>query len=230
MTCKVCDGKGDWPEAGVSCPLCDRECRIEIPDAEYEFCPYCQTVGLKNEEICPVCHGIGYRYPGIQQEVLDRLPGRSSAEAPIFFIEAGTHHTASQTLDGLVSDLSGELRIYDPYYGDRTLKHLELLKHCGPIRFLTERKGGGQSATLATQFSDFLNEYPQFEFRKNSGSGVHDRFILSNEALIILGHGLVSLGGKKDSFIIRLPVDAMPDMTNQVRDRFDTLWSAAGQL
>jgi hypothetical protein len=47
--------------------------------------------------------------------------------------------------------------------------------------------------------------------------------------MLILGHGLKDIGGK-ESFIIRLGRDLVPDLLNEVRKVFDARWKIAKSI
>ena len=60
----------------------------------------------------------------------------------------------------------------------------------------------------------------------HSGRDIHDRFVLSDDELILLGHGLKDIGSK-DSFIIRIGRDLAGDLIDTVHDSFETKWQQA---
>jgi hypothetical protein len=64
------------------------------------------------------------------------------------------------------------------------------------------------------------------EFREYPGSDLHDRYILADAELIILGHGLKDLGNR-DSFIIRIPDSLSPDINLSVGSAFNKKWASS---
>jgi hypothetical protein len=123
--------------------------------------------------------------------------------------------------------LEGELRICDPYFGSGSLIRLhELVGR--PIRFLTSKvestdKAGG---VFADRLSEFKVEHPTLEVRKNAGRELHDRYILSEDSLVLLGHGLKDIG-KRDSFVVRLGKDQVGDVISDLAAAFDDKWAKA---
>jgi len=72
---------------------------------------------------------------------------------------------------------------------------------------------------------DFIKERPRTEFRlAQKPNELHDRYVVTGDTLLILGHGLKDIGGK-ESFIIRLGRDLVPDLIDELNNAFDARWS-----
>jgi hypothetical protein len=140
----------------------------------------------------------------------------------VVFVKAGTPWTAHQNLQIIFSELDGDIRICDPYFGTASLHKLELLTHCRSIRFLTKQP----DKSIASELRDFISEYPQLEVRKARAPDLHDRFVLTSDELILLGHGLKDVGGK-DSFIVRLGKQHAGDLITTMAQSFDEKWKVA---
>ena len=102
----------------------------------------------------------------------------------------------------------------------------DLLTHYSSIRFLTKKPDKEEKTFIGRQLRDFTSEHPHVEVRKAQGKDLHDRFILTSDELILLGHGLKDVGGK-DSFIIRLGRHLTGDVITTVLQAFDKKWKAA---
>jgi hypothetical protein len=72
--------------------------------------------------------------------------------------------------------------------------------------------------------TEFQTQFPHVSIRRDSSGTLHDRYILSDDQLILLGHGLKDIGNK-DSFAIRIPKTMAEDLLKTVRDNFDAKWS-----
>ena len=121
------------------------------------------------------------------------------------------------------------IRICDPYYGVRTLDSLDHIPTAGRVRFLTGQTTE-EGRRLRGAMRDFRRERPNIVFRRAARpSELHDRYVITNEQLLILGHGLKDIGGR-ESFIIRLSRDQSPDLIRETIATFDTRWSNATQL
>jgi hypothetical protein len=144
-------------------------------------------------------------------------------------IEAGLPRTGRTTLGEMLAGLSGTARICDPYYGARTLDSLEHIPKACAVRFLTARTNESLP-TLQRAIRDFIKERPTTEFRlAQKPHELHDRYVVTGDTLLILGHGLKDIGGK-ESFIIRLGRDLAPDLIDQLNNGFDSRWSVGRSI
>jgi hypothetical protein len=141
-------------------------------------------------------------------------------------IEAGQPRTARIRLAEVLSRIKGGVRICDPYYGLRSLDSLDHIPKTSPIKFLTS-KTNEAPAKLSAAIKDLQKERPNCDFRlAAAGHGIHDRYVLTDDFLLLLGHGLKDIGGK-ESFIVRLEKDLAPDLLKDVAASFDARWHGA---
>src|SRR5574341_2354689 len=145
----------------------------------------------------------------------------------VSFVESGRPRYARQRLGDLLGGLQGVVRICDPYYGVRTLDSLELIPSKISIRFLTFQSGKEDPLKLEAAIKDFLHERPNVELRKlGPPLTLHDRYIVDDMGIKIIGHGLKDIGGK-DSFILALPKDLVEDLVSDLCVNFDAKWLSA---
>jgi hypothetical protein len=141
-------------------------------------------------------------------------------------IEAGQPRTARIRLAEVLSRVKGSVRICDPYYGLRSLDSLDHVPKNCDIKFLTA-KTNESPTKLHAAIKDLQKERPTCEFRlAGAGHGIHDRYVLTDDSLLLLGHGLKDIGGK-ESFIVRLDKELAPDLLKELGASFDTRWQAA---
>ena len=95
--------------------------------------------------------------------------------------------------------LSGPVRVCDPYYGTGYLYRLDLLGGCSEVRFLTRSPDRSEVSFLVRALREFDREHSNMHIRRSRSSDLHDRFLLSEDELVLIGHGLKDLGAK-DSF------------------------------
>lgn len=252
MKCPVCNGSGRHHYyRNVVCARCKG--KGELPDDRINnpICPPCRGTGRHHyyaNALCPVCGGWG-RLRTPFREVL-----KSGGRAPIALlkygyeriynlantitrkpkvtvtmIEAGKPRTAHLKLEKMLSDLRGSVQICDPYYGTGTLLRLELLANCNEVRFLTHTPDTGERAILPRAISEFKKEYPQMQFRNSEAGDFHDRFVISESEIILIGQGLKDLGNK-ESFVIRLPNSIAHDVITSARENFERKWQSATLL
>lgn len=223
VTCKLCKGTGKQHGfRSELCTMCKGD-KVRPWDAERtNECPLCMTTGLERgygPEACHQCDGYGFVYPPAWQQ-------EGEAGPLAWFLEAGKPRTAHLTLRRLFASLSGHVRICDPYYGHGSLLRLDLLKDCKPIWFLTKRADEKERLTLPRAIREYRKEYAAVEFREHSGTDLHDRFILAENELVLLGGGLKDVGNK-DSFVVKLDRSLVGETIDLVLASFDQRWHAA---
>lgn len=161
------------------------------------------------------------------------IPGRRLVEPTlgrqtllVVYVEAGKPRTARRQLADLLEPLAGDIRISDPYYGVRTLDSLSLLKSARSVRFLTARTNEKMDE-VSRAIRDFCRENPKMELRVAAdASSMHDRYVLTDDTLILVGHGLKDIGGK-ESFVIRLGEEVAQALIGTITPAFDAKWSSA---
>lgn len=147
----------------------------------------------------------------------------------IAYIDGGRPRTARRQLGDLLKTVQGPVRISDPYYGVRTLDALELLPGSVAVKFLTaDTSAGGRR--LQGALADFRRERPKVDMRRITvGSVPHDRYIMSPNILMIIGHGLKDIGNR-ESFVIVVDRSMAADLIDELTTSFEARWSAATPL
>ena len=209
-----------------------------------EICKICKGIGSLpddrlNNPVCAPCDGTGRHHYYVNAYCKDcggwgRLPKPVKQTTPrtgviVTMVEAGRPRTAHVQLQRLLHDVKGTVRVCDPYYGTGSLYRLDLLSQCNEVRFLTRTPDSSERTILLRAISEFMKEHPNVLFRRSPSADFHDRFILSDNEIIVLGHGLKDLGNK-DSFVIRLPLDLAHDVIDATRNNFDDRWQNAMDL
>ena len=211
--------------------MCDGRGYRFMPVVLTEQCTFCHGEGLYTparrpwaSEACPHCDAFGMKEPA-------RPPSEGEEGLLVFQLKAGKPYSATMQIEKLFESLSGDVCICDPFYGTKTLARLNGLLHCDCIRFLTCHPDSKEAKTcvLPANVVDYQKEHPKIEFRLHVGNDIHDRYVLADETLIIMGHGLKD-PGNKDSFIVQLPKDVVPDLFEHLLKTFDTRWSQAQPL
>ncbi|MBM3118961.1 MAG: hypothetical protein FJ006_05320 [Chloroflexi bacterium] len=143
----------------------------------------------------------------------------------VCYFTAGKRYTSKKLLtESILHDLKGELRIVDPYCGERTLDVLSSIKD-RPVKFLTrtEKLRQAERTRFLRELKDFQSENPNIEFRDYLHEDIHDRYILSSTSLVILGHSIKDLGSK-ESFAVVLNETISSDVVRALRENFDRRW------
>ncbi len=226
MKCPVCDGGGKHHYyVNAVCEQCKGIGAIPDDRAANPACPPCGGTGRHHyykNKLCDVCGGWG-RLPE---------PVKHSADGGgvlVSMVEAGKPRTAHIQLEKLFSEVTGIVRVCDPYYGTGSLLRLDLLTKCSEVRFLTRTPDSGEKLILPKAIAEFKKEHANTHFRCSASADFHDRYVLSDKEIILLGHGLKDLGNK-ESFVVKLPDTLAHDVIAAARQSFDNKWHVATAL
>lgn len=221
MECPTCEGRGTFPYSTDICPVCKGKTKLDDSRIDHDDCRICKGKGKfpYSTDVCPVCSGWG------------KLPDPPENRGPIsvVLVESGTPRTAHLQVADILEDLRGEVRVCDPFYGAGSLLRLDLLRGCSRVMFLTKDPDGAEREFADRALTEFVRERRQFEVRRCSTRQLHDRYVLTDDDIIILGHGLKDIGNKQ-SFIIRLNRSACGDVLDSVRSTFDSAWATAESI
>lgn len=145
-------------------------------------------------------------------------------KTPIYKIGGQTPYSDKQYLVDVVEKSSGEIKIVDPYYGTNSLKMLGKLDFGRPVKLLTGRLSGVSQTTFSQELQDFKTEHTSIEIAVYPNtSELHDRYIITNDSVIFLGHGIKDLGGK-ESFILIFEKQIGQDIILDLSTNFDQKW------
>lgn len=149
----------------------------------------------------------------------------------VYYFKPEKEYTSKRVLvKNILSNLKGELKIVDPYCGERTLDILTNVKN-DVVKFITnlenlrrKNKGG-----FLRELEDFKKENPNIEFRNYPHTDIHDRYIISSDNLVILGHSIKDLG-TRETFAIILNKDTNKDIFEALVENFSRRWIQSTQL
>jgi hypothetical protein len=190
-----------------------------------------------------LARGIGRAGKRVNRRIIDGeqvyrlvLRGRPAAEIvlgsgdlSVLHIDGTTPRTDRRALGDVFGGLKGIVRVCDPYYGVRSLDSLELIPKSAQVRFITGRTT--ESPTKwAGALKDFKKERPNVELRVAARpQDLHDRYVLTDAKILIIGHGLKDIGNK-ESFVVILLRAVAGDLLGDVQRSFDDKWGRATQL
>jgi len=144
----------------------------------------------------------------------------------LVYFEPGKQFSSKRELaQNILKTLKGNIKIVDPYCGERTLDILKDLKNTN-IKVLTriDNLAGRNRSRFLRDLRDFKIEKPNIEFRDYPNADIHDRYIISSDSLIILGHSIKDLG-KKESFAISLKRNASKNIIDALINNFNNRWN-----
>lgn len=125
----------------------------------------------------------------------------------------------------LISNLKREIFILDPYYGLETLHVLSSFGYTKRVYFLTSKMGGGENAALVNkEIARFKKEFKNIEMRAYPKfDELHDRYIISDNFFVIVGHGLKDFGNK-ECFLIAIPDEDVKGLITTLKTNFKKRW------
>jgi hypothetical protein len=157
-------------------------------------------------------------------EHLLQIPGPQ-----IVYVQSGEYRTARRRIADMFAELSGVIRICDPYYGVQTLDVLEMVPDTCEVRFLTG-VASGTTSKISSAISYFRKQYPHVEMRVYAKPHhLHDRYLIEQDHFWLLGHGIKDIGNK-ESFIVRIKSDHVSDLISDLTATFDVRWSNSTAL
>lgn len=149
----------------------------------------------------------------------------------VFYFESDKRYTSKRILSkNILHNLKGELRIVDPYCGERTLDILGNVKN-RVVKFITrvENLREKDKKRFLRELKDFKSEHSEIEFKNYPHKDIHDRYIISSELLVILGHSIKDLGAK-ESFAIVLNKDTNKNIVETLIENFNKRWKQSSIL
>lgn len=168
--------------------------------------------------------GILYEIMKPGKEYLKSLRGEGELE--IFYFEPEKRYSSKRLLaNGILNTLDGEVKIVDPYCGERTLDMVREVKG-RPIKFLTRLENItniNARDKLLRELKDFKTENANIEFGNYPKVDLHDRYIISPSFIVLLGQSIKDLGAK-ESFAIVLNEASCKNIYEALSENFDRRW------
>jgi hypothetical protein len=156
----------------------------------------------------------------------DILKSKGYEDIEVFYFESGNHYTSKRILsNNLMHKINGNFAIVDPYCDVRTLDVLREVKN-RKVKLITQldKLRPQNKETFLRHLKDFKTEYNHVEFRNYQFNDIHDRYILSADSLIILGHSIKDLGSK-ETFAIWLNEKNAKNIIEELSNNFDRRWT-----
>jgi len=195
-----------------------------VPD-DYVLCPICIGSGkdpFKERQFilpepCPKCKGLG-RIPPVSLK-------KDEGGLSILCISGIEPFTDYIKISEIFQNLSGTIEICDTYFGEDSLTLLGKIPKERNVRCLI-----GMKAKIPASLSKFKKEFPHVKFKQHINDDFHDRYIIDDNFLIILGHGLKDIGQKKESFLIKIQRSLVTDIVDLLRTKFNERWAIAKEI
>lgn len=149
----------------------------------------------------------------------------------VYYFEPEKPFTSKRILSTkILKDLEGELKIIDPYFGVRTLDLLNSIKN-KKIMFLTtlNKLEKNVREQVIREIEEFKKENKNVEIKNYINHDLHDRYIISENSIVILGHSIKDLG-KKESISVVLPKNVCQDFFVIINEKFNDKWRKAQEI
>lgn len=149
----------------------------------------------------------------------------------IIYFEPDKRFTSKRLLSKHILDaLNGDVSIVDPFCGLRALDVLASMKK-SKIYFLTkiENLREPEKGRFLRELQDFKTEHTNIEFRNYPFTDLHDRYVISSDSLVVLGHSIKDLGSK-ESFAVLLSKKANKNIVDALIENFNRRWKQAANL
>jgi hypothetical protein len=201
-----------------------KEVSINAKSINYSFTPAKGKVHIHHEngEVC-------FEIMKQGKDHLLSLIKQGSVE--VFYFEPDQRYSTKRMLSrNILEGLKGKLQVVDPYCSERTLDILKAIKD-RKVDFLTrlENLKDRKRDRFLRELQDFKTECPTIEFRSYPNTDIHDRYIISEDSLVILGHSFKDLGSK-ESFAIVLKRESSMNIVEAVIENFNRRWKQATGL
>jgi len=155
----------------------------------------------------------------------DLLLSNQVGAIQLYYFEPNKPFTSKRILSkNIMESIKGELEIVDPYCNERTLDILKEIKG-RRIKFLTriENLNEKKKARFLRELGEFKLEYDSMEFRNYPYKDIHDRYIISSDYLVLLGHSIGDLGSK-ESFAVLLNKNVFRNVAEVLIETFNRRW------
>lgn len=161
----------------------------------------------------------GVRAYQVMQAGVDQVAAASSST--VVFVEPEQAFSKIRETEEMLAGLRGMLTVCDPYVDGRTLDFLAECRSASAIHLLTVNIT--KPSPFRRDLAAFNKEHSGIlEVRVATRKDLHDRYILHDDGLLLLGTSLKDLG-RKQSFVVALGFDLRAD----VSAAFESRWQVA---
>ena len=181
---------------------------------------------------------IKYEKPAKVYELMK--PGRDDLQKalmeishlPLLFLTGQNAWTdSSHSFPRVVDRLQGDFRIVDRYYGPGSIFVLSKFGKTRRIKFLTAELGRNeQNLGFQVELQKFKSEFRNIEMKQfGKPWELHDRYILADNGLVLVGQGLKDLG-QKESFVVFIDKSVSGGILPVLIKAFDERWKKSNNL
>ena len=122
----------------------------------------------------------------------------------VLIIEPEKPYEGIRSFQSFLVELKGDIRICDPYIDTKTLDILTLIPSTCKIKLLTSTIQ--KEKIFRRDYNAYQTQYKNLEIKVLPSARLHDRYIISENAIWFLGQSLNGIG-KKETFLVSLGED-----------------------
>jgi hypothetical protein len=158
------------------------------------------------------------------EEHLKEIEGKDKLS--VVYIDGTKPWTDQKVIKEFIKNLRGEILIIDKFFGIETLDMLTEFGTTRKVKFLTA-KITTSTGRFNRDIKKFQAQYKNIEIKIYPKEyELHDRYLLTDKEVCILGHGLKDLG-TKESFVIVLCDVVGKEIRTTLRNKFEERWLQA---
>jgi len=172
---------------------------------------------------------LAFMISGKGKEHLKKIGGVNNVE--IIFVEGQKHRTAYKQFGELIQKTRGKIMLVDKFYSRESLDTLEQFGKTRKVEFLTAEMSRNENKNKFNKdLKRFKKEFKNIKIRLFSkGYELHDRYIITSDALILLGRGIQELG-EKESFVVALKDKVGKDIKDTLKTKFIERWNKSQNI
>ena len=157
------------------------------------------------------------RYKIMKQGIEEIRPASLSS----IYVDPELALTQIRRMEEILASLKGDLKICDPYVENKTIDFLAECRSSSSIKLLTSNVL--KESKLRRDLAAYDKEHTRkIEVRISLNGVLHDRYILHEEGMLLLGTSLNGFA-KKQSFLVSLG----PDIRAATETAFNRMWVSA---
>lgn len=168
-----------------------------------------------------------------KKQAEQKISNPLSIEDVLFFTGKDSWTDPNKNFPKVIELLKGSLCIVDPFYGNGTFYVLEKFGKKRKIRFLSCKLGDEEQKNTPKfdiGLKRFRKEFKNIEMKKyDKYYELHDRYIIAENALVIVGHGIKDLADK-ESFVVFLPKKLVTKFLPVLKKSFEERWKKSNNL
>ncbi|GAH52861.1 unnamed protein product [marine sediment metagenome] len=163
----------------------------------------------------------------------DELSLPSSENKVLFLTGKDAWTDSNKSLPSIIKMLDGDICIVDPFYGNGTFYTLAKFGKERKIRFLSGQLGNEERNNINDfniNLKKFKKQFKNIKMKRyDKFYELHDRYIIAENALVVVGHGIKDFGNK-ESFVIFLPKKLVLSFLPILKKVFDERWKKSNDI